>query len=206
MIVYTSANGTVIGWVYGESESDLQGITRLPSGADYAVFIPDTDNPNTANNAGIYTMTNITPSATFYVPTATGTLTFTELSAAEQLAHSQSSQIASIRAGYTQTMAGGFNVTIGGTQYTFGWSTDDKANLLATQDALTAGDLTFPVQYSDIHGSPVNIPDQATLDTVKATASRFFNLNHQQVLSLIGQVQAQTSVPSTPVTWSAATY
>jgi len=124
-----------------------------------------------------------------------------------QLATTKQVQIASLRQGYTQTLSGGFLATIGTTQYTFGWSTDDKTNMLATQEAITGALMAFPVQYSDIYGNPVAIPDQTTLTSLKSTATSFFNTQHQQILTLIGQVNAATTVADVQaIVWTEATY
>jgi hypothetical protein len=119
----------------------------------------------------------------------------------------QSTQIALLRQGYEETIAQGFNATIGTTSYTFGWSTDDKANLSNTQQAIDQTFLTFPIQYSDIHGNPVTLSSQTDLNAVEQTATKFFNAQHQQILTLIGQVQTATTVSAVQaIVWSAATY
>jgi hypothetical protein len=119
----------------------------------------------------------------------------------------QAAQIQQLRLGYGQTMASGFQATIGTAQYTFGWSTDDKANLADTQQSVDKGYLTFPFNYSDINGHPVPISAQTDLNTIEQTATQFFNNQHQQVLSLIGQVNSATTIAAAQaVTWSPATY
>lgn len=206
MIYYTASNGTIIG---GTAGSDLSGITHLPSGADYAIFVNDAtvNGLNPSNAPGTYSFTGVTAGPTYTVPTASGTLTFTEQSAADQLSNAKTAQITKLRQGYVQTMASGFNFTIGTTQYVFGWSTDDKTNMDGTQTAVSKAFLTFPIQYSDIHGNPVSIPDQTTLDNLEHTATNFFSNNHQQVLNLIGNVNSATTVSGVEaVTWTPATY
>ncbi|WAH35058.1 hypothetical protein [Alicyclobacillus dauci] len=124
------------------------------------------------------------------------------------LADVQTAKIAQLRNMYNQTLAAGFNVTIGSTQYTFGWTTDDITHMDATQNAVAKGFLTFPVQYADVNGSPVSIPDQTTLDSIESTATKFMTAQHQQVLNLIGQVQSPTATTSSvnAIQWTPATY
>lgn len=123
------------------------------------------------------------------------------------LADVQNAKIAQIRDMYNQTMTSGFNITIGTTQYTFGWITDDITHMTATQTAVGKGFLMFPFNYADIHGNPVSIPDQATLDSIESTATKFNMNNHQQALNLIGQVQTTTTVDAVnAIQWTPATY
>lgn len=125
----------------------------------------------------------------------------------ELLASAQSSKIAELRLGYNQTLLSGFRSTIGSTTYTFGWSTDDKANLNACQTAIDRNDEVFPILYSDLHGNPVTLPSQSDLDTIEQTATRFAFAQHQQILNLVGQVKtAKTTDEVNSILWSAASY
>jgi hypothetical protein len=168
-------------------------LTRIPEGTT-PLYLDDATYADVWNNLGEYTIQNGVP-------------VYTPIPDSVKLANAQQAKIAQLRQSYAQTLASGFNVTIGGTQYTFGWQTDDKANLTALQKAIDQGFITFPVQYADIHGNPVTIPDQATLNTVEQTATRFFNAQHQQLLNLIAQVQAATTVSAVQaITWTPASY
>lgn len=140
------------------------------------------------------------PASIVWVTTATG------------LADAQTQKIAQLRDMYSQTLAAGFNVTIGSTQYTFGWASDDVTNMTATQQAVTQGFLSFPIQYADVNGSPVSISDQTTLNSIESTATKFMTAQHQQVLKLITQVNQLASTSGTTVDqinsvqWTVATY
>jgi len=132
-----------------------------------------------------------------------GSLTFTP----NTLLTVQASKYKELRAGYAQTIATGFAATVGGTLYTFGWSTDDKATLADTQSSVDRGFLAFPFQYADIQGHPVPISAQADLDAIESTATKFFNAQHQQVLTLIGNVKAVTTIDdANAIQWAQATY
>lgn len=123
------------------------------------------------------------------------------------LADVQASKKAQLKDMYQQTLATGFNVTIGTTTYTFGWATDDKANMNATQTAVDKAFTTFPITYADVHGNPVTIPDQATFNTIEQTASKFAFAQHQQILNLVGQVNtATTNDAVNAIQWTPATY
>jgi hypothetical protein len=115
--------------------------------------------------------------------------------------------IATLRNGYAQTMLGGFQCTISNTQYTFGWQPDDKTNLELTQSAVDKGFLTFPILYADIHGNPVTLSSQSDLTAIEQEATKFFNTQHQQLLNLVAQVNAATTVSAVEaITWTPATY
>ena len=193
-VFYDSNNNVTI--YKAESEPTLNGLTLL---AEYAEASAPQNVLDAWQNASWYTIQN-------------NQLVQSPNYAALQIQQAQQQQITLLRQGYTQTIASGFNVTIGTTQYTFGWSTDDKTNLLAVQEAITDEDLTFPVQYGDIHGNPVSIPDQTTLSSIKSTASKFFNNQHQQILTLIGKVNTLVNTQGTTVAqiqavvWTPATY
>lgn len=123
------------------------------------------------------------------------------------LSQVQQRKIDQIRDMYNQTLASGFTVSLAGTSYTFGWTTDDMTHMNATQTAVGKGFLTFPILYADVKGNPVSIPDQTTLDLIEETATKFMMAQHQQGLQLVGQVQQATSVSAVnAINWSASTY
>jgi hypothetical protein len=115
--------------------------------------------------------------------------------------------IATLRSEYTQTLLSGFQCTVGNTQYTFGWQSDDKTNLELTQSAVDKGFLTFPILYSDIHGNPVTLSSQSDLTAIEQAATKFFSAQHQQLLNLVAQVNSATTVSAVEaITWTPATY
>ncbi|NRD80268.1 hypothetical protein HPT25_23380 [Bacillus sp. BRMEA1] len=127
--------------------------------------------------------------------------------ATPSLADVQNAKIAQIRDSYNQTLASGFNVTIGSTQNTFGWTTDDITHMTATQTAVGRGFLIFPILYVDVTGSPVTVPDQATLDKIEETATKFMTANHQQAIQLVGQVKSATTIDTVnAIQWQSASY
>jgi len=203
VLAYDSATNSVSATV-----SDYTGAVQT-AWADAITF----DNNGVAQSIvptnGVATVT-IDPNVAGQITVATtvagirnGSLTFTP----NTLLTAQASKYVELRTGYAQTIAAGFIATVGGTQYTFGWSTDDKATLDATQTSVDRGFLTFPFQYGDINGHPVPISAQADLDAIESTATKFFNVQHQQVLSLTGQAKNATTIPDVQaVTWSAASY
>lgn len=189
MFVYHDSTGKII----GACEAADANVTP-PNNLGTPLYLDDATYADVWNNQSEYTIQNNMP-------------VFTPIPDATKLANAQSAKISELRNGYNQTIAGGFSITLGATTHTFGWSTDDKTNLLATQEGITDGDLTFPVHYADIHGSPVSIPDQSTLSSIKSKATSFFNSQHQQILSLIGQDESATTVDAVNVIqWSAAAY
>lgn len=144
----------------------------------------------------------------YHVDTTTQTIVWdTAISVGATLADVQNIKKVQLNDLYQQTLSQGFNVTIGTQQYTFGWTTDDKANMNAVQTALDKGFATFPLTYADVKGNPVTIPDQTTLNTIEATASKFAFAQHQQILNLFGQVNsATTNDVVNAVQWTAAAY
>ena len=124
-----------------------------------------------------------------------------------QLQQAQQEQIALLRQGYEQTLAGGFSATIEGTAHTFGWQISDQINLNSVQSAIANNYLSYPVQYADINGNPVTLSSATDLQAIEQAATKFLSAQHQQVLTLIGQVQQATTVEAVQaIVWSAATY
>lgn len=123
------------------------------------------------------------------------------------LAQAQATQKQLLEQGYQATLAAGFQATISAGTYTFGWRSSDIANMTALQMAINQTWQTFPVQYADVNGNPLSIASQTDLNTVEQTAQKFMTAQHQQVLSLIGQVQAATTVAGVnAIQWTAASY
>ena len=122
---------------------------------------------------------------------------------AQLLAEAQAAQIAQLRAGYAQTVAGGFVATVGGAQVTFGWQEADQRHLLQVQSAIDKAIDTFPVPYADINGASVSIPDQTTLTAIETAADKFDWAQIKQLRTMIAQVQAATTVAAVEaITWT----
>lgn len=123
------------------------------------------------------------------------------------VATAQQQKMAQLRDMYQQTLDAGFDVAIGSATYTFGWTTDDKANMGLLQQSIDKGLASFPILYADVSGSPVSIPDQATLTEIETKANTFAFAQHQQILTLVGQARAATTVAEVnAVQWTSATY
>lgn len=189
MYVFYDANGKIICACEATSPDII-----APQNPGTPLYLDDTQYADVWKNPTEYTIENGVP-------------VYTPIPDSVKLANAQQAKVSELRSAYAQTMASGFNATVGDTEYTFGWQTDDKANLTALQKAIDQGFLTFPVQYGDIHGNPVTVPDQLTLNTIEQTATRFFNAQHQQVLNLIAQVKQATTVSTVnAIQWTPATY
>lgn len=182
----SDANGNIIAYYSDEINSSIPST---------AIQITDEQWQDSVNNIGKYMIQN-------------GALvTKPPPSDDELLVQSQQGKISDLRNSYNQCLLNGFNVTIGSNTYTLGWSTDDKANLNATQTAVDRSYQTFPILYADINGSPITLSSQSDLDTIEQTATKFAFAQHQQILNLVGQVQS-TSDTSTvnSISWTPATY
>lgn len=205
-IYYELTTGNVI-LDTGERTGDVTATTEAQDFALYAAL-----KPYQQSAVGVLQLTYGQDAANFgkypyHIDTATNPASIVWDTTATDLADAQTQKITQLRDMYSQTLAAGFNVTIGSTQYTFGWASDDVTNMTATQQAVTQGFLTFPIQYADVHGAPVSIADQTTLDTIESTATKFMTAQHQQVLTLIGQAQSATAVDSVnAIQWTPATY
>lgn len=123
------------------------------------------------------------------------------------LADVQASKKTQLEDMYQQTLAAGFQVSISTGTFVFGWRSADITNMTALQMAINQTWQTFPVQYADVNGNPVTISSQSDLNAIEQTAQKFMTAQHQQVLTLIGQVQATTSTTDVQtIQWSAAPY
>lgn len=189
IVYYDNSTGKILHAVEAKSPND-----PIPPNDGTPLYLDDIQYANVWNDMAEYTIQNGVP-------------VHTPISDSVKLQNAQQAKIAQLRQGYAQTMAGGFNTTIGGTQYTFGWQTDDKINLNAVQTAVAQGFVTFPLQYSDIHGNPVTLSSPSDLTTLEVTAARFFNAQHQKLLNLIAQVQSANTVSAVEaITWTPASY
>jgi hypothetical protein len=125
---------------------------------------------------------------------------------AQQLAQTQRTQIAAIQAGYQATLNSGFTSSANGTATVYGYQASDiqHMNMIASASAL--GVETWPISYADIHGNIVSLT-QAQFTSLVTTASQFNWAQINQLRSLIGQVQAATTVSAVQaIVWTAASY
>lgn len=206
-IYYELATGNVIldtGEVQGDvvettTDQDFQIYTALQAYQKSAVGVLQLTYGQDAQNFGKYP---------YHVDTTNKVIVWdTTNPIGATLADVQASKKSQLNDMYQQTLASGFKVTIGTTQFTFGWTTDDKANMNAVQTSIDKGFATFPITYADINGNPVNIPDQITLNTIEQTATKFAFAQHQQILNLLGQVNtATTNDAVNAIQWTPATY
>jgi hypothetical protein len=115
--------------------------------------------------------------------------------------------LAQLKAGFNQTIAQGFQCTINGTTYTFGWQMIDQLHLQEVQYAIDKGIESFPIEYADIHGNIVIIPDQATLTALEQKAHSFAWAQVKQFRQLNRQVQSATTPSQVEgITWTPAAY
>lgn len=183
-----------------------QALSNPPHGWN---LLPAIDATDTTAQAAYQACESLQPQQ--YIVSA-GVLTPNPNWPAQQLAQAKTTQITLLRAGYMQTLAAGFQATITAGTYTFGWQTADESNLNALQTAVASSYLSYPVQYADVNGNPVSIASASDLTTIEQTAAKFMAAQHQQVLTLIGQVQAITT--ATPnylsaveaLVWAPASY
>jgi hypothetical protein len=123
------------------------------------------------------------------------------LAALKQQAYSQ------LKAGFEQTITQGFQCTLNGTAYTFGWQLTDQMHLQQVQYAIDKGLDTFPIEYADIDGNIVIIPDQATLTALEQKAHSFAWAQVKQLRQLNSQVQSATTPEQVEgITWTPAAY
>jgi len=126
---------------------------------------------------------------------------------AQLLAEAQASAIAAIQGGYEETVNAGFQATISGASYTFGWQQMDQMHLMQVQQAVDKGIDTFPMPYADINGNTVSIPDQTTLDELDVAANSFAWAQIKQLRTLVAEAKATTTVAQAQaVTWAPASY
>lgn len=200
MIYYTSASGQIIG---GTAGSDLTGITHLPSGSEYAVFIGDGDvesaNPN--NEPGTYTITNLTPAQVYSVPTATGTITFTAQPASEQLASAQQAKLSQLQVSFGQSLYQGFQSSADGTQRTYAIDPVAMSKWSAMLSVINAGKGPTSVTIKDFSGNQVNLTI-AQFQNMAADGFNFFNNQELHLWNLETQVNDATTVDEVnKVTW-----
>jgi hypothetical protein len=114
---------------------------------------------------------------------------------------------AQLKSGFEQTIAQGFQCAISGTTYTFGWQLTDQMHLQQVQYAIDKGLDTFPIDYADIDGNIVSIPDQATLTALEQKANDFAWAQVKQLRQLNSQVQSATTPSQVEgITWTPAAY
>jgi hypothetical protein len=125
----------------------------------------------------------------------------------ELLAQAKQAKIAEIESGFEQTIAAGFKSSATGTELIYGWQTEDQIHLQLIQSAIDKGIETFPIDYADINGNPVSIPDQATLTALATDADKFMWAQVKQKRNLVAQVNAATTLDAVnSITWTTADY
>lgn len=188
-VFYDPTNGKIIGVCDAASP-----VVTPPSNPGVPIYLDDIQYADVRGNQGEYIIQNGAP-------------VYTPIPDSEKLANAQQEQISLIRQGYAQTINQGFQCEIGTTIYTFGWQLSDQLHLVQVQKAIDQGIDTFPIEYADINGNVVSIPDQATLTTLDAKAKSFQWAQTKQLRSLIGQVQQATTVSGVQaITWTPAAY
>jgi len=127
------------------------------------------------------------------------------------LADVQTSKVAQLRDMFTQTLVGGFVSSADGTSRTYGYtptnydhSDQSNMNKIATQSAL--GITVWPVEYADIHGSPVPLT-QVQFTQLVSDAGKFEMAQTTQLRSLIGQAMSATTTNAVnAIQWTVASY
>lgn len=111
-----------------------------------------------------------------------------------QFENAQNQKIIEIENDYVQTISAGFQFTIGTSTYTMGWRQDavynDQLHLSMTQMAIDKGAEQFPIDYADINGNVVVLPDQTTLTALDSKASAFSWNNLKQLRSTIANIKS----------------
>ncbi len=123
-----------------------------------------------------------------------------------QLSQAQKKQISDIEIGYQTTLNGGFISSANGTATLYGYAQSDvqHMNMIASGSALNIE--TWPIDYADMQANIVRLT-QAQFTALVTTASKFNWAQITQMRSLIGQVQASTTVSAVQaIVWVAAAY
>ncbi len=125
---------------------------------------------------------------------------------AQQLAQAKSAQIALIEAGYQATLNAGFTSSANGTAAVYGYQQSDVQHMNMIASASALGVETWPINYADKAGQIVQLT-QAQFASLVTTASQFNWAQINQLRSLVGQVEAATTVSAVQaVVWVPASY
>lgn len=205
-VYYESSTGNVI-LATSEMSGDVVATTEAQDFALYAAL-----KPYQQSAVGVLQLAYGQDSANFgkypyHIDTSTSPASLVWDTTATDLADAQTQKIAQLRDMYQQTLAAGFQVTISGTQYTFGWQDSDMTHMDALQTSIDKSFETFPAGYADVKGNPVSIPDQTTLNSIEQTATKFTDAQHKQIESLVANVESATTVSAVnAIQWTAASY
>jgi hypothetical protein len=112
----------------------------------------------------------------------------------ELLEQAKQSKIWELSVAYDQALARGFTSSATGTPTVYGWKDTDQLHLEQVQEAIDKGIDQFPVEYADVNGNVVVIPDQETLTKLELDAKTFSWNMVKQNRKLIGQVRAAQSI------------
>ena len=125
---------------------------------------------------------------------------------AQQLAQAKTAQIALIEAGYQSTLNGGFTSSANGTSLVYGYAASDVQHMNMIASASALGVETWPINYADKAGQIVPLT-QAQFASLVTTASQFNWAQINQLRSLVGQVEAATTVSAVQsIVWTPASY
>ena len=192
MIAYIDKNGNIKGSVYGITQEDLQGITKLHD-ADYAVFIDDEQYPNVENDQGEYVIQNIVEEQQnqYGIPIVTGIPVYTPIPDATKLQNYQSAKINQLRQSL-ESDVGTFQSSALGTPHTY-LNDDSSRTLLASEYAFVRSsdyDNSDVQWYTKEEGRVTHSGSQIVqvfLDGRKWTSDRYSHYD-----DLYKQVQAVT--------------
>lgn len=128
------------------------------------------------------------------------------ISESVMLSQVQSSQLASISAGYDATLAGGFQSNATGTSDTYASDSDTLQEIgwvrtISEASYPTAG---IPALLQDgTYSAPLTYTQMNQLAT---DAQTWYLAQKGQLVALLGQVSVQQSPPTTPIAWSPGAY
>lgn len=179
MICYAnSTTGEIFGMIHGETEADFAGVTKLTSGADYAVLVDttghvDSDGDLLPNN--IYTVTNVVPVGKIYVPCATGDLVATAIPDEVLLANAKTAKTQEITQAYASAVNSTFFSSATGKSLEYNYSNIGVEGTPSPQDTwndlFDAIDLlpstAFPMPITLANGTVVE-HTQAQLELIAA--------------------------------------
>ncbi|WP_140417670.1 DUF4376 domain-containing protein [Desulfosporosinus sp. FKA] len=195
--------------IHGETEEDFAGVTKLTSGADYAVLVDTTgfvdSNGNLLPN-NIYTVTNVKPvtDKQFYVLCATGTLIATPISADVLLANAKSAKIQEITQAYASAVNSTFTSSATGTALVYNFSNvgvegtpspqDTWNDLFKAIDKNLLPSTAFPMPITLANGTVVN-HTQAQLQQIEADIAAWKFPLYQKYQKLVtGDIPNATTI------------
>lgn len=124
---------------------------------------------------------------------------------APTLAEAQASQLTAINAGYNAQMDSGFTSNATGTLDTYAIDPVSMGKWTGVLAVINAGNGPASQMVKDIAGNKVTLT-QSQFKQFALDGLNFFNAQEQQLWALEDQINAQTAVPTTPVTWTPGAY